>query len=384
MRRVRRLRDWALRLAVRLLKPPRTLRFTRDGFKFVLVTLAIGVAAINTGNNLLYLVLAMMLSFIILSGILSEMTMRGVSASREVPGTAVAGQPVVVRIGLTNGKRWAPSFSLAVHDVLARSDRRTGAAGRKGAHAETPSRAYFLKVSPGETAWSRYTHTFARRGRTRFAGFRLATRYPFGLFLKSGLVEGPGEVIVLPPVDAIAAPPSGESRTAGDRPVERRGHGSTPSGLREYRPGDEPRTIHWRRSAALDELVVRELDRDDRDRVLVSLPTRFPKAAASRPRFDERFEAAVRRAASLAVHYLEGGYEVELRTGQGTVALGTGARQRQAILTALALVEARYAGAAAPLPPAGRGMLPILVTPDATLHAAADLAAYRHVEAPSV
>lgn len=391
MRRTR-VRLWARArgLAARFLRPPRTIRFTRDGFKFVLVTLAIGVAAINTGNNLLYLVLAMMLSFIILSGVLSEMTMRGISAVREVPSTAVAGEPVLVRVALTNAKQWAPSFSLAVYDLLGRAGR-----GRRGRAQppEPPPRAYFLKVSPGETVWGRYTYTFARRGRTRFAGFRLATRYPFGLFLKAGVIEGDGEVIVLPPVDPIAAPPSGDSWTSGDRPVERRGHGSTPSGLREYRPGDEPRTIHWRRSAALEELVVRELDRDDRDRVLVALATRFPSAAAARPRFDDRFEAAVRRAASLAAHYLGQGYEVELRTGEGVVGLGTGARQRQAILTALALVEPEVTGRArvlsgegegAPVPPVAPGMLPILVTPDASLHAAAALAAYRHVEAPSL
>ncbi|HEY8369582.1 MAG TPA: DUF58 domain-containing protein [Thermodesulfobacteriota bacterium] len=379
MRRVARLWRRAVRLAGRLVRPPRTIRFTRDGVKFVVVALAIGVAAINTGNNLLYLVLAMMLSFIILSGILSEVTMRGITVSRDVPTTAVAGQPVAVRVGVTNGKRWAPSFSLAVHDLLARG-------GRRGAGApapEGPPRTYFLRVAPGETVWRHYTYTFARRGRTRFAGFRLATRYPFGLFLKSGLVEGPGEVIVLPPVDPVAAPPSGESQTAGDRPVARRGHGSTPSGLREYRPGDEPRTIHWRRSAALGDLVVREFDRDDRDRVLVALATVFPEGARSRPRFEERFEAAVRRAASLAAHYLERGYEVELRTGGGVVPLGTGARQRQAILTTLALVEPTFARTA-PLPPAGAGMLPVLVTPDASLHAAEELAAYRHVEAPSL
>src|SRR5512145_2387297 len=148
-------RAWGrmIRWAARLLRPPRTIRFTRDGFKFVLVTLAIGVAAINTGNNLLYLVLAMMLSFIILSGVLSEMTMRGVVASRDVPTTAVAGQPVVVRVALTNTKAWAPSFSLAVHDLVGRAGRTRGGKVRP----EPPPRAYFLKVSPGETAWGRYT-----------------------------------------------------------------------------------------------------------------------------------------------------------------------------------------------------------------------------------
>ncbi len=409
----------------RLLTPPRTLRFTRDGVKFVAVALAVGVAAVNTGNNLLYLVLAMMLSFIILSGVLSEVTMRGVSVERELPGMAVAGQPASIRIGLTNEKRWAPSFSVAVHDLAA--------APGGGGPAATP-RAYFLKVSPGETAWGRYTCTFARRGRVRFAGFRLVTRYPFGLFVKAGQLAGPGELIVLPAVDPVAGPARGESWAAGDRNVERRGAGTTPSELREYRPGDEPRVIHWRRSAALGELVVREFDRDDRDRVCIGLPTRFPAACRAAPRFAERFEAAVRRAASLAVHFLDRGYEVELRTGDGEVPLGTGPRQRQLILTALALVEPSFDGAApppasgtaardgraapaggaeaasgprsarggaargeqargapeagsargaAPVPVPAPGALPVLVTPDASLHSAAALAAYRHVEVPA-
>lgn len=375
-------RTWhqTARLAVRLVKPPRTIRFTRDGVKFVAIALAIGVAAINTGNNLLYLVLAMMLSFIILSGLLSEVTLRGVSAARELPATAVAGQPVVIRIGLTNEKRWAPSFSLAVYDLVGPPAGRPPSPQR-GRPAEEP-RTYFLKMSPGETGWGRYTCTFPRRGRVRFGGYRLVTRYPFGLFVKSSQLEGPGELIVLPPAEPLLAPVPGESRSAGDRSVERRGVGTTPSGLREYRPGDEPRAVHWRRSAALDHLVVREFDRDDRDRVCVALASRFPAACLARPRFDERFEAAVRRAASLAVHFLERGYEVELRTGEGRVPLGTGPRQRQAILTELALVEPRV-GTDAPVPPPAAGTLPVLVTPDATLHAAADLAPYRHVEVPA-
>ncbi|HWP35264.1 MAG TPA: DUF58 domain-containing protein, partial [Thermodesulfobacteriota bacterium] len=229
----------AARLLARL-RPPRTLRFTREGTLFVLVTLALGVAAINTGNNLLYLVLAMMLSFILLSGLLSEATMRRVSVVRELPAAAVAGQPAVIRIGLTNGKRWTPSFSLAVHDLFA---------GPGGPAGTAPPRVYFLKVSAGRTAWGRYTHVFPRRGRVRFEGFRLVTRYPFGLFVKAGRLPGAGELVVLPAVDPVADPLAGETALAGERPVPRRGAGGAPSGLREYRPGDEPRAVHWRRSA---------------------------------------------------------------------------------------------------------------------------------------
>ena len=52
----------------RILRAPRKLLFTRDGRWFVGMTIFVGAGAVNTGNNLLYLVLGMMLGLIIVSG----------------------------------------------------------------------------------------------------------------------------------------------------------------------------------------------------------------------------------------------------------------------------------------------------------------------------
>ena len=66
----------------RRLRPPRRLSFTREGRLLVLVAIGVGFAAINTGNNLLYLLLGWLLSFILASGFLSEATMRGLRVRR--------------------------------------------------------------------------------------------------------------------------------------------------------------------------------------------------------------------------------------------------------------------------------------------------------------
>ena len=58
--------------ARRWLRPPRTLRPTRAGWSFFALCFGVGFAALNTGNNLLYLVMALMLAFLVLSGVLSE------------------------------------------------------------------------------------------------------------------------------------------------------------------------------------------------------------------------------------------------------------------------------------------------------------------------
>src|SRR5262245_33888588 len=67
-------------------RPPRKLQFTREGKYFVGITIGVGFAAINTGNNLLYLLLGMMLSLIIASGIMSELSLRALTVTRQPPG----------------------------------------------------------------------------------------------------------------------------------------------------------------------------------------------------------------------------------------------------------------------------------------------------------
>ena len=86
----------ALAAILRMLEPPRKLRPTRVGWFFVGGVLSIGIAAVNTGNNLLYFVLAMMLGAIVVSGILSERNLRGLWVERSVPGDVTAGGGVCV------------------------------------------------------------------------------------------------------------------------------------------------------------------------------------------------------------------------------------------------------------------------------------------------
>src|SRR5690349_11254979 len=102
----------------RLLRPPRRLRFTREGRWFCGITLGIGVAAINTGNNLLYLILGLMLSLIVASGILSESALRRLEITRQPPTRVHAGRPFLMGITLRNHKRRLPSFSIEIEDLV--------------------------------------------------------------------------------------------------------------------------------------------------------------------------------------------------------------------------------------------------------------------------
>ena len=87
---------------LRWLRPPRRLRPTRAGWNFFAITFGVGFAALNTGNNLLYLILALMLSFLVLSGVLSESALRGIRVRRRLPREFQAGAASRVVLEIEN------------------------------------------------------------------------------------------------------------------------------------------------------------------------------------------------------------------------------------------------------------------------------------------
>ena len=319
----------------RRLRPPRRLRFTREGNWFVFLAIAVGLAAINTGNNLLYLLLAWLLSFIIASGVLSELTMRGLRVTRRPAPEVWAGQPFLMEIAVENAKAGLASFSIEIEDLID---------GRP-----LDKKCYFLKIPPGKTQRTSYRHTFSRRGRYRFDGFRIATRFPFTLFRKSRDTEDGSDVIVYPRVVPVPRLPP-RPRHHGGGQSDRLGRRGEFFGLREYKDGDDRRAIHWRSTARTGRLVVRELQDEVERRVTIALDNAVPPAVARALAAGERLredapvldalERAVSLAASHAAAYLDGGWAVTLVARGATVPLGRGKHHLARILRELALLPA--------------------------------------------
>ena len=275
----------------------RGLRVTREGRFFLLVTIGVGAAAVNTGNNLLYLVLGLLLSLILVSGVLSDLVLLEMSGERLLPARAFALGPSLVEIVLRNEKRRLPSFSLEVED-----------------RAETLTsdrRCYFLKVEASGEQRATYRRDLPQRGLVRFESLRLSTRYPFGLFDKWRVIPLAGELLVFPRVDTSARAP--DLGSGGDGAPDRvaRGPGIEPAGLRDYRVGDEARSLHGRRSAALGRLVVRERERETSRALVIALDeavdTENVDALAA-------LELAISRAAGIALDGHAQGATVEIVT----------------------------------------------------------------------
>lgn len=308
-----------------MLRPPRTLRPTRAGWVFFALTLGVGFAAMNTGNNLLYMVLSLLLAFLVLSGFLSEAALRGLKVRRRLPIELQAERSARVVIEVFNDQPRVPSFAIVVEDLV-------GSDVERASSAESAGRVFAFRVGPGETERRSYTILPEQRGKLAFAGFRVSTRFPFGLFSKAMRIPAPTEALVYPPIDPIPTLPPDGGR--GGEDVSEHSGGSSPevAGIRPFAPGDAHRRVHWRASLRRGELLVRDRARETRGERTVRLRTRDVEAGSA-------FERAVRRAASDVAAHLAAGFRVGLSTDCERFAPGQGGRQRAQLLAHLACVH---------------------------------------------
>ena len=137
----------ARRVAVERFREQFDYDVTRAGIVYALVTLVIAIAALNTGNNLLYIVVAAMLAAILVSGYVSAVVLRYLELEIELPEHVFAGRPVLGRIVLHNPRRWLPSFSVRV--VSSRKKRKKPA---KAWRWEAATFAFPFK-RPAEQQW---------------------------------------------------------------------------------------------------------------------------------------------------------------------------------------------------------------------------------------
>lgn len=308
----------------RWLRPPRTLRPTRAGWAFFAFTLGVGFGALSSGNNLLYLVFSLMLSFLVLSGVLSESALRHLAVRRRLPRELFAGAPATLAVEITNTSGRIPAFAIAVEDLLQ---------PQGGVAAYLPlGRMFALRVAPGATELRAYRLVPPRRGPLRLAGFRVSTRFPFGLFAKACIVECEDEALIYPTVGGAESLHAihvgeGEGMTGPARPET----GSEVVGLRPFIPGDSLRRVHWRATLRRGTPVVRQSEEPRAAEAAVYLATRGPLAG-------ERFEHSVRRAATQAVRLLASGARVSLRTDDVFLAADHGPQQRARLLAFLAHV----------------------------------------------
>jgi uncharacterized protein (DUF58 family) len=288
------------------------------GVAFILLSLVVAVAAVNTGNNALFLVLALMLGVLSLSGFVSRWNLRGLRISLAAPSEVFANRPCLMDFELLNESRWWPHWFLLVD------------AGR-------PERARLISRLPKQ-ARSRGQLELLRpqRGPFTLRRVQVASPFPFGLFRKAQAYAVDLEVLVYPELfDADEAELGGRGRL-GDQGEPRPGQGHELRQLRAFRPGDDPRNIHWKRTAKTGSLIVMDKEERRGRRLSIVLDNGVGRLQGEAR---ERFERLISEAATAAVELLDRGFEVELLSRDDHLPFAGGPRQRLAVLEVLALTE---------------------------------------------
>jgi len=280
---------------------------TRAGMFYALVVLLIGIAALNTGNNLLYIIVAAMLAVIAVSGIASSVCLRGLELELKVPDHIFAGTDVLATVGVHTPRRWVPSLSVSAVPVEKqkpqlrwrwvattfpvppwrpperqwlqlpdRKLRRVTVGEPSGVFHEA---AYVPLVLPGSRLHGEVKLKFRRRGRYQ-ERFSLSTRFPFAFLTKTRRMALAQEVLVYPqltdPEEVVQLLPV----LTGKLEAYRRGRGSDLYRIREYLPEDSVRFVDWKATAKSGSLKVREFSREDERRLRLVFDNPAPGVAS--------------------------------------------------------------------------------------------------------
>jgi len=302
---------------------PRKLATSNEGRFLVIISIGIGFAAVNTGSNLLYLLMAMLLAIIIASGILSELALRKLEWFADIPDQAVARTDTVVPIRIANGKRRLASFSIDGEILL---PLKTDVEQRLGR---------ILKIEPKGSDWAFPTLVFPHRGRYLLRGIGIGTRYPFSFFRKSRNFETPKEVLVVPRgTDPV--PPLLHALSSGhEEHANRSGRGIEFFSVRPMGLGDEWRDVHWKQTARTSRFAVKEFEALASRRIYLVCAS-DPSAARQDP---DALEPGIELAASVARHLSDNAFEVGLSAPRVHLAPAGGKGALRQIFTALALLD---------------------------------------------
>lgn len=288
---------------------------TREGKRFLIATILIALAALNTANNLIYLVFSMMLSILFLAVVILRLNLKRLILKVSYPQPLFAKRSSRVTIALTNDKRHIPSYSIK---VLVPEKR--GGTG------------YFPEVSCLSEIQQDVPVFYERRGVYRYGDFSIESSFPFLFLSKRILCPVKGEVIVYPEIKELDRSITATVNEWYETVQTRTGQGDEFSMVREFRYGDDRRRIHWKASAKATQLLMKEYDTYEPKKLTIILDN-------LKPHEEESFEKAVSLAASMTDKFLNEGFFVRLLTCRKMIPFGNSKDHLFKVLDILAVIE---------------------------------------------
>jgi len=285
----------------RALWPPRLRQqVTRTGLAYTVTLLVVALAAFISANNLMFLILAAMLSTFMISGFISKLGLAGLELELFLPQHISARRKVRAGVRLKNMKRWIPSFSIHLEGA---------------AESGFDTILYFPVLPGGSIVEEAVDVYFTRRGAHKERSFQFSTRFPFGFVERREMITARHEILVYPCLDAQPGFESLLVALSGEIQALQRGRGNDFYRIRPYEAMESARHVDWKATAHTRDLQVREYAREQEQSVLIYLDLDIPFGA------EDWFESAIECASFLAYQFSLGETRVRLKTQEFDVTL---------------------------------------------------------------
>ena len=309
--------------------------FTREGVVYLIIIGLVSVAALNTGNNLLFLILASLLAAILVSGVISQIILSQLELDFVLPDHVFAEQPMISRLTVGNLKWLWPSFSVTVSAREAEKKKRKKALGpRPRQILDAP---VYVPYIPHRSSVTQHVElTFPRRGRYTQEGFRVSSKFPFGFLRKCHDVPTRQEILVLPNIQPTEEFYEILPLIGGEMESFYKGRGNDLYAIRDYQEGDSARHVDWKATAKAQAVKVREFTREDERRLLLVFDARLSHAGSG---LLAKFERAVTFCACLAWHFYEIDAQMQFLTDGLETPMAPSSEIIYPTLEALALIE---------------------------------------------
>jgi uncharacterized protein (DUF58 family) len=290
------------------------IHFTREGRRFFIAVVLLGLASLNTGNNLVYLLFSMMLAISIIAFVVAVVNLRGLACSVEFQEPLYAQTPFKGTV-LVHSKKLLPSYSVSVVIPV-----------------ELSLQLYFPVVKGKVSRLSFDDAVIGRRGKYYFRDLRLRTGFPFIFMYVYRTFPYNREIIIYPRIIDVSSLLAPIQSQVLERETLKKGFEGDFLFSREYLYGEESRNIDWKATARTQKAMVREYSSRDERFVTVILDN---GGGAD----EEAFEKAVSISASICSEFIEKDFYVRLVTCGKIVPFGIGRLHLFKILDILAGVK---------------------------------------------
>jgi uncharacterized protein (DUF58 family) len=234
---------------------PRSL--TTKGWVYLAVVITVFGGAHLRDSNALLILGGMLLGPLLFSFWLPRRALARLALQRQIPSAIAATDRLVVELAATNRLRWLSAWTVEVEDVCRYDGPLTG--------VDTgPGRVLFPYLASRSSCGAVYEGSPPVRGRYVFGPLRLTTFFPLGLVRHRRWIDLPAELVVWPRLGRLTTAGlrlARHSELTSQRTRRRQTRSELDfHGLRDWRPGDSRRWIHWRSTARRGQIVVRQFD----------------------------------------------------------------------------------------------------------------------------